>query len=392
MDLSEYTVLDLSWLLPGPYGTMLLGDLGADVIKIEEPTRGDYARWGTPSVEATGMRPLFHAVNRNKRSVTIDLQSEAGRNAFFALVAEADVVFEQFRPGVVDRLGIDYDACREHNEEIVYCSLSGYGQNGPYRNHAGHDINYVGVSGLLATTHSRDSERPAVAGFPVADMSGGMFAAFSIVSALLSRELGTGGEYLDVSMTDVATSLGTGHAWKGLMADELDVDEHLTSRSVASNPYYGVYETKDGTYVTVAALEEKFWEQLLAELDREDLLEYHKATGERAEYAIAELEDEFGKRTRDEWIEHLSDETTVAPLNELEEAYDHPQIRERGMIKSMDLGDGETFDHVAFPAQIADGFDEMRSPAPDHGEHTREVLETVLSTDEVDRLEADGVV
>ena len=390
MNLEEYTVLDLTWLLPGPYGTMLLADMGAEVIKIEEPTRGDYARWIEPEVEPTDSGALYHSVNRNKKSVTLDLKDEAGLEAFFELAAEADVVFEQFRPGVVDRLGIGYEDVREVNQEIVYCSLSGYGQDGPYSDRVGHDINYVGLSGLLGETVSKDGTFPAVPAYQIGDKAGGMFSAFMIVSALLDREAGNGGQYLDVSMTDVVTSFSTGQSWRAFMSEALPEEER--SPAAMEAPCYNVYRTKDGKHVSIAPREEKFWERLLEELGREDLLEYQFATGEEAEYAAEELQSEFEKRTREEWEEHLSEEAMFAPVNEFEETFEHPQLQARGMVDEMDVGGGETFSYVGFPAKSSKGIDDMRSPAPEFGEHTEEVLSRVLSEEELAALEADDVV
>ncbi len=390
MNLEDYTVLDLTWLLPGPYGTMLLADMGAEVIKIEEPTRGDYARWLEPQVEPTDSGALFHSVNRNKKSVTLDLKSDAGHDAFLELVAEADVVFEQFRPGVVDRLGIGYKDLKEVNDEIVYCSLSGYGQDGPYRDRVGHDINYVGLSGLLGETVSKDGTFPAVPAYQIGDKAGGMFSAFMIVSALLNREAGNGGQYLDVSMTDVVTSFSTGQSWRAFMPEAIPESER--SPAAMEAPCYHVYRTKDDKYVSIAPREEKFWEQLLKELDREDLMEYQFATGEDAEYASEELQSEFETRTRDEWEEYLSEEAMFAPVNEFDEVFEHPQLRAREMVGEMDVGDGETFSYVGFPAKSSSEIDDMRTPAPEFGEHTDEVLSRVLSEERLAELKEDDVV
>lgn len=390
MNLEEYTVLDLTWLLPGPYGSMLLADMGAEVIKIEEPTRGDYARWIDPEVEATDSGALFQSVNRNKKSVTLDLKSDEGHEAFLRLAADADVVFEQFRPGVVDRLGIGYKHVKKVNDEIVYCSLSGYGQDGPYSDRVGHDINYVGLSGLMDETVSKDGTFPAIPAYQIGDKAGGMFSAFMIVAALLDREAGNGGQYLDVSMTDVVTSLSTGQSWRAFMKDELPESEQ--SPAAMEAPCYNVYRTKDGKYATIAAREEKFWEQLLEELDRTDLQEYQFAIGEDAEYARAELQAEFGKRTRQEWEEFLSEETMFAPVNEFDEVFEHPQLEARGMVREMDLGEGESFSYVGFPAKSSSDIDDMRSPAPGFGEHTEEVLSRVLSEERLAELEANDVV
>jgi crotonobetainyl-CoA:carnitine CoA-transferase CaiB-like acyl-CoA transferase len=199
MDLDGIRVLDLTQLLPGPYGTQLLADMGAEVVKVEPP-RGDPARLVRAQPGWSGY--VFSAVNADKKSVALDLKQAAGREAFYDLVGDADVVFEQFRPGVADRLGIDHETLAAHNEEVVYCSLTGYGQAGPYRDRAGHDLNYVGFAGLADMTRDADGA-PTPPGYPIADMTGGLMAVTSILGALLSRELGnTGGTRIDLSMTD----------------------------------------------------------------------------------------------------------------------------------------------------------------------------------------------
>jgi crotonobetainyl-CoA:carnitine CoA-transferase CaiB-like acyl-CoA transferase len=273
-----------------------------EVVKIEQPGEGDYARWIPPEVGDTGFSHLFHTVNRGKKSVVVDLGSDEGRDAFLELATEADVVFEQFRPGVTDRLGVNYGDVTAVNEDIVYCSLSGYGQDGPYNDRVGHDINYAAIAGLLDKTSSRDSDMPAQPGYPAGDMGGGLVAAFAIITGLLERELGGGGQYLDVSMTDVILSMATGQEWVAdRKLDGESIPDDLREPPVdLVHPNHAIYETADGKYVTVAAVEEKFWADLLDELNREDLLEYHYARGEEGEYATAELQAEFAKRTREE--------------------------------------------------------------------------------------------
>lgn len=391
MDLSDITVLDLSWLLPGPFATMLLGDMGAEVIKIEEPERGDYARWlGPVEVGESGYGPMFHSVNRNKKSVAMDLKSEEGTEAFLELACEADVVFEQFRPGVVDRLGIGYEDVREVNEDIVYCSLSGYGQTGPYSDRVGHDPIYQAVGGILDGTRSRDGDVPAIPDYPVADMSGGLMAAFSVVSALLSRELGSGGEYLDVSLTESLVSLATGDGWRAFMSDQLPESERSIRRT---HPCSGIYPTKDGRYISVSAPEEKFWKQLLAELDRPDLEEYQFASGEDKHYAMQELSNEFERRTLEEWESFLSDEAMAAPVNEFAEVFDHPQIEARNLVDEVELDDGTVFEQIGFPITTANDEDHaIRSPAPKFGEHTSDVLQRVLSPDDIDNLSERDII
>jgi crotonobetainyl-CoA:carnitine CoA-transferase CaiB-like acyl-CoA transferase len=393
MDFSHYTVLDLSWLLPGPYGTMLLSDLGMEVIKIERPEQGDYSRWLPPEVGDSGLSHLFHTVNRGKKSVTIDLSEDEGIMAFHELAAEADAVFEQFRPGVVDRLGVCYEDIREVNEDIIYCSLSGYGQDGPYRNRVGHDINYAAIAGLLDKTKSRDGEFPAQPGYPVGDMGGGLVVALSIIIGLLQRELGGGGQYFDVSMTDVVLSLATSQEWlaEAEAAGEDVPTETLEPPAGMVHPCHNVFRTKDGKFVTFAAVEEKFWKSLLEELDREDLLEYQYAGGEDGKYATQELQAEFEKYTRGEWEERLSDEIPFAPVNEFGEVFDHPQVQAREMVQRKTVA-GEEMTQLGFPVKSSEGIEESTEPGPALGEHTRDVLERALPSEEVNALLEDGVV
>jgi len=393
MDLSDYTVLDMSWLLPGPYGTMLLSDLGMEVVKIERPEQGDYSRWLPPEVGDSGLSHLFHTVNRGKKSVTIDLSEDEGVAAFLKLAKEADAVFEQFRPGAVDRLGVGYEDIREVNEDIVYCSLSGYGQDGPYRNRVGHDINYAAIAGLLDKTKSRDGEFPAQPGYPVGDMSGGLVSAFCIVVGILQRELGGSGQYFDVSMTDVALSLATSQEWvaEAQAASEDVPAEMLEPPAGLVHPSHNVYQTKDGKFITIAAVEEKFWEGLLGELDREDLLEYHYAGGEEGEYATQEIQAEFEKHTREEWEERLSDEIPFAPVNEFGEVFDHPQVQAREIVQRKTVA-GEEMTQLGFPAKSSEDIKESQGPGPALGEHTREVLEHAIPNEEVDALLESGVV
>lgn len=393
LDFSEYTVLDLSWLLPGPFGTRLLGDMGMDVIKIEEPETGDYARWLDPKVEETGLSRLFHTVNRNKKSIAIDLTTDEGAAAFLELAAEADVVFEQFRPGVVERLGVGYETVREVNDDIVYCSLTGYGQDGPFSQRVGHDINWAGIAGLLAKTKPRDSETPTQPGYPVGDMVGGMAAAFSIVTGLLHRELGNGSEYFDISMTDVIFSMSTGQEWEATYRDgDRDIpEEYMRAPVDLQHPCHAVYPTADGEYVTIAAIEEKFWQRLLDTLGREDLSEYQFARGERAEYAYSELEATFEERSREQWEELLSDEIPFAAVNNYQEAFTHEQIQARDMVEQITVGE-ETLAQVGFPLQTESGVPGHMSRAPMLGEHSREVLGDVLDESELDRLVEDGIV
>ncbi|MFD1565554.1 CaiB/BaiF CoA transferase family protein [Haloarchaeobius amylolyticus] len=370
MQLDSVQVLDLTRLLPGPYATQLLADAGADVVKVEDTDTGDYARQ-LPPLTDRDVGALFDSVNRGKRSVALDLKSPEGRTAFYRLVETADVVIEGFRPGVVDRLEIDYETLTEYNDELVYCSLSGYGQTGPYADRAGHDLNYVGVAGLLDMTREDESAPPQIPGYQIGDFGGGLFAAFSVVGGLLSRELGNGGEYVDVAMTDVVASFSQAIAYEALTGDEPRPGE---TPYTGQYPWYDVYETADGQYVTFAALEEKFWVAFCEEVGREDFLDVHGSDDPAELKAVREeLEALFASRSRDEWLETLSDETAVGPVYTPAEALDDRQLEARGLVERPD----DAPPRVGFPAAGSDAPESHDESLPAHGEHTDDLLASV---------------
>jgi alpha-methylacyl-CoA racemase len=378
MDLDGVRVLDLTQLLPGPYGSQLLADMGAEVIKVEPPT-GDPAR----AVQADDgwAGHVFSAVNSNKQSIAIDLKTDAGRAAFYDLVSGADVVFEQFRPGVTERLGIDYGTLTDYREDIVYCSLTGYGQEGPDSARAGHDLNYVGVAGLLdmtrgdATGDSDDgtpeSERPTPLGYPVADMSGGLMAVTAILGGLLERELGGGGTHLDVSMTDAVLSYG--QVELAMADDGLDPRPGETPMT-GSLPWYDVYETADGRHITLAALEPRFFGAFCEAVDRPDLFEYHLTQDESERDTLgAELAELFAERTRSEWLDLLGDDAMVGPVNTPSEALSDPHLAARDTF----VGTSAGHRRVRLPIrEAAEANDETATAeaVPELGEHTDEIL------------------
>jgi crotonobetainyl-CoA:carnitine CoA-transferase CaiB-like acyl-CoA transferase len=382
MRLDDVRVIDLTTLLPGPYGTQLLADLGADVVKVERVDAGDDARY-TPPLTEEGHGALFDAVNRGKRSIALDLKDERGREAIYELVSTADAFVEQFRPGVVDRLGVDYDTLREHNPDLVYCSLSGYGQSGPKSGKAAHDLNYIGLAGLLDMTRESEDEKPQMPGYPIADMAGGSFAAFSIVCALLSRELGGGGgEYVDCSLTDPVLSFSQSVAPIAFMGEDPRPGETALT---GGYPWYDVYECADGRYATIAALEPRFWQGFCEAVDREDLLEYHM-TDDEAELAALreELEALFASRSRDEWVEAIGDaDAAVDGVYTPAEAFDHPQVEAMDIVEEQE----GSLPRVGFPARGEGVPDGPLEGAPGHGEHTAELLrEAGLSAADVDAL------
>lgn len=386
MQLDSVRVLDLSRLLPGPYATQLLADAGAEVIKVEDTGSGDYAR-AMPPYTDEGVGAVFDAVNRGKKGVALDLKSEEGQEVLYRLAEDADVVLETFRPEVVDRLGVDYERLREVNEDLVYCSLTGYGQGGPLADRVGHDLNYVGRAGMLDLVREDEDSRPQIPGYTVADMAGGLFAAFSIVSALLSRELGSGGgEYIDVSMTDVVLSFSQAVVQPVFEGEQPRPGEGELN---GGYPWYDVYETADGEYVTFAALEPQFFRAFCEAIDREDIVGAHMTDDDAEREALrAELTNIFGARTREEWLEHLDGvEASVEPVYTLSEAIEDEQIASRDLIWD------ERRPRIGFPAQGSDAPTDRGRPVPGQGEHTTEVLrEAGYDDEDLDSLADAGTI
>ncbi|WP_254524452.1 CaiB/BaiF CoA transferase family protein [Natrinema caseinilyticum] len=388
MQLNSIRIVDLTRLLPGPYATQLLSDMGAEVIKIEDPDTGDYARFIEP-MAPNDVGAVFSAINRGKKSVTLDLKDDEGRAAFYELIEDADVVFEQFRPGVAERLGIDYETLRERNPDVVYCSLSGYGQEGPYSDRVGHDLNYAGFAGLVDMTRGSTDDDPEIPGYPIGDMAGGTFAALSIVSALLDRELsGGGGNYIDVSMTDAVLSFSQAVSCLALYGDDPRPGEtELTGKF----PCYDIYRTADDEYVTVAALEPKFWRNLCEALGREDLIDKHRADDEATREAVHDvLSETFASKTRSEWEAELGEKDVMLGIvKSPNEALADRHIESRGIIEGAD----GPLPRIGYPAQVERGLDDGDETVPEMGEHTNDVLESVgIGEDAIEELRERDVV
>ncbi|WP_121741356.1 CaiB/BaiF CoA transferase family protein [Natronorubrum halophilum] len=390
MRLDGVRVLDLSRLLPGPYATQLLADSGAEVVKVEDTGAGDYARTMAPE-SSRGFGAIFEMVNRGKRSVAIDLKTETGRAVFYRLVEDADVVLEGFRPSVVDRLGIDYETLTAHNDELVYCSLTGYGQDGPWADRAGHDLNYVALAGLLDMTRESPDGKPRLTGYPIGDMAGGLFAAFAIVEALLSRELGnTGGEYIDVAMADVVASFSQSIAYQSLTGDPAEPRPGETELT-GGVPWYDSYETADGNWVTLAALEPKFWRAFCEAVGRTDLVDAHGSSDPDVLAALEhELCDLFRERARDEWEAALENvDAAFAGVYAPTEMVDHPQFRARGLVERP----ADAPPRIGFPARSTTDPEATDEMVPNQGEHTRQYLaDSGYGDAEIESLLESGVV
>jgi crotonobetainyl-CoA:carnitine CoA-transferase CaiB-like acyl-CoA transferase len=364
--LDDITVLDLSRLLPGPFCTSLLAELGADVIKVEDTDGGDYLRWMPPL--AGRYSAMFAAVNRNKRSVVLNLKMDAGRDAFLAMVARADVVVEGFRPGVLDRLGVGYAALRERNRRLILCSITGYGQDGPYRDRVGHDVNYLAIAGALSLTGCSPEEL-AIPGVQIGDIGGGALGGVASVLAALHQRARTGdGVHCDVSMLDGLMR------WMAPVAASLHGGGPPGPRQMTLNgghPCYRLYRCADGV-LSVGALEPKFWRELVDALGLSHLAELGLATGEDADRVAAEVEAVLRTRTRADWSRLLAGrEVCCEPVLSVDEALEHEQVRARALLAPAPepawarLGPSFRLGGAAAPP---------RRPAPGYGEHTREVL------------------
>jgi crotonobetainyl-CoA:carnitine CoA-transferase CaiB-like acyl-CoA transferase len=356
--------------------------MGADVIKVEEPGTGDYMRWTPPLVE--GRSVLFNALNRNKRSLTLNLKSEAGRDLLLRLVDRSDVLVEGNRPGVMERLGLGWPVIHGRNPALIMCSITGYGQDGPMAAHAGHDINYVATAGVLGLNGSRGA-RPSPLAVQVGDIGGGgLQPAVAILGALVGVQRGDGGRWLDVSMTDGAVSwLALALAQQGAGEDVGRGDQRLTGRYAC----YRVYECKDGRFYSVGALEPKFWAELCGVVGNPDLVELQFATGDEGMHVHQEMERVFLSKTRDEWERKLAGlEVCCEPVLDLDEVASHPQIAARGLISN-----GPAGVEVRPAVLMQAGW--RRRDAPGLGEHTADILvEVGLDADRVAALKKDGVV
>lgn len=382
MPLTGIRVLDLTRLLPGAFCTLLLADMGAEVIKIEEPGTGDYMRWTPPLVR--GMSALFNSLNRNKKSVTLNLKSETGHELLLALAGQADVLVEGNRPGVMDRLGLGWGILHEHNPRLVMCSITGYGQDGPFASRAGHDLNYMATSGGLGL-NGEAGRAPVPLSVQVADIGGGgLQPAVAILGALVGVQRGGEGTWIDASMLDGAVSwLALALAARASGEKVARGDQRLSGRYAC----YRVYECKDGRYYSVGALEPKFWTAVCNLMQRPDLIERQFAVGADGAAVHRAMEAWFASRTRDEWERELASlDACCEPVLDLDEVHQHPQVVARGLLRRHSTGL-----EVAPAVRLRDDWD--RREAPTLGQHTAEVLASVgVDADRYAELQKQGVI
>ncbi len=388
--LSGIRVLDLTRLLPGPVCTLHLADLGADVIKIEDTGLGDYARTlGAPPGKTA---PVFLAINRNKRGMKLDLKKPEGVALFLELVRDAHIVVEGFRPGVVDRLGVGYEAARAVNPAIVYCAISGYGQTGPYRELAGHDLNYCSYAGLTDQIGEADRD-PVIPNFQIADILGGaLVPVMGILAALFDAQRSGKGRYVDAAMSEgvLAHNVQALSAVANHGAPTPRGSDLLSGREAC----YHVYRTADGKFMAVGALETKFWNEVCDVVGRPDLKPHHWAAGADPAPAIEALRTIFASRTQAQWVEAFAGhDCCVSPVRPFDEAIDDPQHKARGMIvRAPHPTEGDVL-QIALPLKLTDFVFEVERPAPAPGEHTAEILRGLGHSDaRIAELQRTGVI
>jgi alpha-methylacyl-CoA racemase len=360
-------ILDLSRLLPGPFLTMVLADLGADVVKIEDPRLGDYMRAGVPA--RGGLSGRYLAVNRGKRSAVLDLKADAGREALLRMAGKADVVVESFRPGVMDKLGLGYAALAAANPAIVMCSISGFGQTGPYVDRAGHDLGYIALAGVLAMGGTAGGA-PMMPGVQIADLAGGaLWSATAILAALVRRHRTGKGAQLDISMTEGALALASHELGNLACGGAVTRGTGALNGGLAC---YGIYRTLDDRYLAVGALEPKFWIALNQAIGRPpNIAELAGGPDDQAK-TRAELAARFATRTAAEWTAILAEhDCCVELVTELAELAEHPLHRAREVFFTLDGGPG-----IGPVSQVRTPLGTPASPRrpPRHGEHTGDVL------------------
>ena len=369
--LASLKVLDFSTLLPGPFASLMLVDMGAEVLRIESPIRMDLLRVLPPHDQGTSASHAY--LNRNKRSLALDLKQAAAVEIVHALVKDYDIVLEQFRPGVMERLGLGYEALKAINPRLIYVSITGYGQTGPYKDRAGHDINYLALAGVSSYT-GREYSGPLPLGVQLADVGGGsLHAVVGLLAAVIARQSSGVGQYLDVSMTDCTFSLNA-LAGAGYLA--CGVEPAWENHVLNGGSFYDYYRSRDGRWMSVGSLEPAFMQQLCAALGRPELAEQGLSSSPDAQKNLKlSLQIEFEKRSFEELCALFAGvDACVEPVLSLSEAVEHPQLKARELVSQVPRPDGSTQAQIACPLKFSEGL-----PAPRHigvavGAHTDEVL------------------
>ncbi|MDX8366621.1 CaiB/BaiF CoA-transferase family protein [Cytobacillus sp. IB215665] len=388
--LSSLNILDFSGLLPGPYATMFLADLGANILRVESPSRPDLLRM-TPPID--GEDSVAHQyLNRSKRAIALDLKREESIDIVKKLIHKYDIVLEQFRPGVMDRLGLGYNELKQINPELIYCSLTGYGQTGPYRNRAGHDNNYLSVSGVTSYS-SRKGSVPTPYGIQIADVAGGSHhTVIAILAAAYHRQLTGQGQSIDVSMTDAAFALN-GISGAGYLASEVEPEREALMLN--GGTFYDYYETKDGRYFSVGSLEPNFRKQLCEAVGAEELFSLSLSMSkDDMELFKDKLKDIFRLKTYEEWIPIFNKyDACIEPVLHFSEAVHHPQIKARNMIADVPKDEGGSQKQLACPIKFSSFQPSYSHIGSRLGYHTEEVLQELgLNESQISSYKKAGII
>lgn len=388
LPLTGVKVLDLTRLLPGPFCSQIMADFGAEVIKIEDTEQGDYTRWMAPVLGESSV--LFYAVNRNKKSIKLNLKKEAGKEVFYKLVAQSDVLLEGFRPGVMERLGLAYDELSRINPGLIYCAISGYGQSGPLREMAGHDINYLNLAGISAITGHKN-DRPSIPGVQIADIGGGsQWAIIAVLLALRAREITGKGQFCDVAMLDGILS------WLAMPLASFSATGQRPARGSellnGGYAFYNIYPTADGRYVSLGALEVKFWAEFCTKIGHEEFIAVQFDIPKQEEI-IADLTKIFQQKSQAEWVEFFAgNDICFTPVQEFDELLSHPQIAAREMLFRTEINEEELI-LTGIPVKLSDTPGIINLQFPAYGEHTNSVLKSLGYTGEqIDELKNQGII
>lgn len=377
--LSSLKVLDFSTLLPGPFASLLLADMGAEVLRIESPTRMDLVRVLPPF---DGDSSTSHAyLNRNKRSLALDLKNPQALAVVHRLVAEYDIVLEQFRPGVMDKLGLGYEALKAINPRLIYVSITGYGQDGPYRDRAGHDLNYLALSGLASYTGRRDTG-PLPLGMQVADIAGGsLHGVIGLLAAVIARQSTGQGQHVDISMTDCAFSL---HAMAGAGYLGAGVEPAMENQALNGGSFYDYYRTRDGRWLSVGSLEPQFMQRFCAVIGRPELASRGLSPKPEEQKALKrEIEIEIEKHDLAEWRQRFAAvDACVEPVLNLSEAVEHPQLQTRGLVTEVPRAGQPAQRQIACPIKFSAGLAAPRHTGTTVGAHSLAVLRELGFDDE----------
>jgi crotonobetainyl-CoA:carnitine CoA-transferase CaiB-like acyl-CoA transferase len=383
-------VVDLSRLLPGAFCSQILADLGADVIKVEEPGRGDYQRAFKPlAKEESGS---FLLLNRNKRSITLNLKAPGGKEVLQRMTRDADVLLESFRPGVMNRLGLDYETLSAENPGLIYCAITGFGQDGPYRSVPGHDLNYLAIAGILPL-FAEAGRSPIVPGLSIADVGGGSLMAVSgIMAALLARAKTGRGQFVDISMTDGAVSWLSFHGAEYLFGG---TEPRGGERPfIGQAPCYNIYQCSDGRYVALGIIEDFFWRRFCEAVGLLEYIDQQWPEGPEAAAQLGALRALFATLPQREWLSRMKEhDIPFSPVNGIGDALEDPQIQHRQMLLHVDHPVEGQIPQLGFPIKLSDTPCDIRTAPPVLGEHTREILADLgYETEEISELERSGAV